>query len=162
MSLLVWQYMLALANVTYNFYGEKCEKYFSSALSGLFIPYMMSHSFFFHFPRSYFWCLSSVFSSILTSLLNHLKRWRPASSVVYSPFIFLLFQETDDAFYIVDVADVLLKHKKWVTLLPRVEPFYGKWWHKNFCGQHENSYFLWACSLWQMVQIASAIVMLTC
>lgn len=34
-------------------------------------------------------------------------------------------EETDDAFYIVDVADLLLKHKKWVTLLPRVEPFYA-------------------------------------
>ena len=32
----------------------------------------------------------------------------------------------DDAFYIVNLADVLLKHKKWVSLLPRVEPFYGK------------------------------------
>ena len=24
------------------------------------------------------------------------------------------------------MADILLKHKKWVSLLPRVEPFYGK------------------------------------
>lgn len=34
-------------------------------------------------------------------------------------------EETDDAFYIVNLADVLLKHKKWVSLLPRVEPFYA-------------------------------------
>lgn len=37
----------------------------------------------------------------------------------------ILPQDTDDAFYIVDLADVLLKHQKWVSLLPRVEPFYG-------------------------------------
>ena len=24
-----------------------------------------------------------------------------------------------------DLADVLLKHQKWISLLPRVEPFYG-------------------------------------
>ncbi|XP_078362453.1 ornithine decarboxylase-like [Oculina patagonica] len=34
-------------------------------------------------------------------------------------------EDSDDAFYIVDLADVLLKHKKWVSLLPRVEPFYA-------------------------------------
>lgn len=34
-------------------------------------------------------------------------------------------EDPDDAFYIVDLADVLLKHKKWVSLLPRVEPFYA-------------------------------------
>ncbi|EDO44188.1 predicted protein [Nematostella vectensis] len=34
-------------------------------------------------------------------------------------------EEKDDAFYIVDLADVVLKHKKWVQLLPRVEPFYA-------------------------------------
>lgn len=34
-------------------------------------------------------------------------------------------EDTDDAFYIVDLADVLLKHQKWVSLLPRVEPFYA-------------------------------------
>lgn len=37
----------------------------------------------------------------------------------------ILPQDTEDAFYIVDLADVLLKHQKWVSLLPRVEPFYG-------------------------------------
>lgn len=39
---------------------------------------------------------------------------------------FIRLQDSDDAFYIVDLADILLKHKKWVSLLPRVEPFYGK------------------------------------
>lgn len=39
---------------------------------------------------------------------------------------FICLQDSDDAFYIVDLADILLKHKKWVSLLPRVEPFYGK------------------------------------
>lgn len=34
-------------------------------------------------------------------------------------------EDSDDAFYIVDLADILLKHKKWVSLLPRVEPFYA-------------------------------------
>lgn len=34
-------------------------------------------------------------------------------------------EDCDDAFYIVDLADVILKHKKWVQLLPRVEPFYA-------------------------------------
>jgi len=34
-------------------------------------------------------------------------------------------EDCDDAFYIVDMADVILKHKKWVQLLPRVEPFYA-------------------------------------
>jgi len=34
-------------------------------------------------------------------------------------------EDSDDAFYIVDMADVILKHKKWVQLLPRVEPFYA-------------------------------------
>lgn len=34
-------------------------------------------------------------------------------------------EDIDDAFYIVDLADVLLKHKQWVSLLPRVEPFYA-------------------------------------
>lgn len=34
-------------------------------------------------------------------------------------------EETDDAFYVVELADILLKHKKWVSLLPRVEPFYA-------------------------------------
>ena len=41
--------------------------------------------------------------------------------------VVVLFQETDDAFYIVELADILLKHKKWVSLLPRVEPFYGRY-----------------------------------
>ena len=39
---------------------------------------------------------------------------------------FICLQDSDDAFYIVDLADILLKHKKWVSLLSRVEPFYGK------------------------------------
>lgn len=34
-------------------------------------------------------------------------------------------EDSDDAFYIVDLADVILKHKKWAQLLPRVEPFYA-------------------------------------
>lgn len=33
--------------------------------------------------------------------------------------------EKDDAFYVVDLGDILLKHKKWVSQLPRVEPFYA-------------------------------------
>ena len=41
--------------------------------------------------------------------------------------VVVLFQETDDAFYVVELADILLKHKKWVSLLPRVEPFYGRY-----------------------------------
>jgi len=44
----------------------------------------------------------------------------------------ILPQDTDDAFYIVDLADVLLKHQKWVSLLPRVEPFYG-WYLGKIC-----------------------------
>ena len=44
----------------------------------------------------------------------------------------ILPQDTDDAFYIVDLADVLLKHQKWVSLLPRVEPFYG-WYLEKIC-----------------------------
>ena len=42
-----------------------------------------------------------------------------------TPVVFFVPKDPDDAFYIVDLADVLLKHKKWVSLLPRVEPFYG-------------------------------------
>jgi len=38
---------------------------------------------------------------------------------------FCPFQEKDDAFYVVDLGDILLKHRKWVSQLPRVEPFYG-------------------------------------
>ncbi|XP_015750284.1 PREDICTED: ornithine decarboxylase-like [Acropora digitifera] len=34
-------------------------------------------------------------------------------------------EEKDDAFYVVDLGDILLKHKKWVSQLPRVEPFYA-------------------------------------
>ena len=44
----------------------------------------------------------------------------------------ILPQDTEDAFYIVDLADVLLKHQKWVSLLPRVEPFYG-WYLGKIC-----------------------------
>lgn len=34
-------------------------------------------------------------------------------------------EEKDDAFYVIDLADILLKHSKWVSQLPRVEPFYA-------------------------------------
>lgn len=47
------------------------------------------------------------------------------SFIKLTPVVFFVPKDPDDAFYIVDLADVLLKHKKWVSLLPRVEPFYG-------------------------------------
>ncbi|CAB4027735.1 ornithine decarboxylase-like, partial [Paramuricea clavata] len=31
----------------------------------------------------------------------------------------------DDAFYCVDIGDILKKHEKWKYLLPRIEPFYA-------------------------------------
>ena len=31
----------------------------------------------------------------------------------------------DEPFYVVDVNDMLLKHKKWLINLPRVKPFYA-------------------------------------
>ena len=36
-------------------------------------------------------------------------------------------QDPDDAFFIGDLGDVVVKHKKWLKSLPRVEPFYGKY-----------------------------------
>lgn len=32
---------------------------------------------------------------------------------------------SDDAFYVVDIADIIRKHKTWSTSLPRVKPFYA-------------------------------------
>lgn len=31
----------------------------------------------------------------------------------------------EDAFYVVDLQDIILKHHKWVTELPRVTPYYA-------------------------------------
>ena len=32
---------------------------------------------------------------------------------------------SDDPFYVVDVADIIRKHKTWTNSLPRVKPFYA-------------------------------------
>ena len=32
----------------------------------------------------------------------------------------------EDAFYVLDIGDVVRKHKEWKLKLPRVAPFYGK------------------------------------
>jgi ornithine decarboxylase len=34
-------------------------------------------------------------------------------------------EDPDDAFFIGDLGDIVAKHKKWLTSLPRVEPFYA-------------------------------------
>ena len=31
----------------------------------------------------------------------------------------------EEAFYVLDVADVARKHKEWTAKMPRVQPFYG-------------------------------------
>jgi len=36
-----------------------------------------------------------------------------------------MLQDKHDAFYVGDLGDIIRKYKNWVTLLPRVEPFYG-------------------------------------
>ena len=36
------------------------------------------------------------------------------------------FQETEEAFYLFDVGDVILKYNAWLEKLPRVTPFYGE------------------------------------
>ena len=35
--------------------------------------------------------------------------------------------EQEEAFYVLDVGDVIRKHKEWKLKLPRVQPFYGKY-----------------------------------
>ena len=32
---------------------------------------------------------------------------------------------SEDAFYVVDIQDILRKHKKWLLNMPRVQPFYA-------------------------------------
>jgi len=32
----------------------------------------------------------------------------------------------EEAFYVLDVGDIVRKHKDWMLKLPRVEPHYGK------------------------------------
>ena len=39
---------------------------------------------------------------------------------------FFYFQETEEAFYLFDVGDVILKYNAWLEKLPRVTPFYGE------------------------------------
>lgn len=34
----------------------------------------------------------------------------------------------EEAFYVLDVGDIVRKHKVWKSLMPRVHPFYGKFW----------------------------------
>lgn len=37
----------------------------------------------------------------------------------------------EDAFFVIDLADVLRKHKKWMTLFPRIKPYYAVKCHDN-------------------------------
>lgn len=37
----------------------------------------------------------------------------------------------EDAFFVVDLADVIKKHKKWTTLFPRIKPYYAVKCHDN-------------------------------
>lgn len=35
-------------------------------------------------------------------------------------------KEQEDAFYILDVGDIVEKHRTWLSKIPRVEPHFGK------------------------------------
>lgn len=37
----------------------------------------------------------------------------------------ILEGNSEDAFYVVDIQDILRKHKKWLLNMPRVQPFYA-------------------------------------
>lgn len=37
----------------------------------------------------------------------------------------------EEAFYVMDVGDVIRKHKEWKLKMPRVAPFYGNQMHKQ-------------------------------
>ena len=37
----------------------------------------------------------------------------------------ILDGNSEDAFYVVDIQDILRKHKKWLLNMPRVQPFYA-------------------------------------
>lgn len=34
-------------------------------------------------------------------------------------------KDQEDAFYIVDIGDIINKHREWITKIPRVAPHYG-------------------------------------
>ena len=44
----------------------------------------------------------------------------------YFYYYYCLFQFKEDAFIVVDIGDVLKKHKKWLEELPRVKPYFGR------------------------------------
>ena len=68
---------------------------------------------------------SCHYKSDLTCIYYTCENYKCIFFIKLTPVVFFVPKDPDDAFYIVDLADVLLKHKKWVSLLPRVEPFYG-------------------------------------
>lgn len=42
----------------------------------------------------------------------------------------------EDAFYILDLGDIIRKHKEWILSMPRVTPFYGKLLHLIPCDKY--------------------------
>ena len=54
----------------------------------------------------------------------HLVSQSPADMIMTLMYFHL--QETEEAFYLFDVGDVILKYKTWLEKLPRVTPFYGE------------------------------------
>ncbi len=50
---------------------------------------------------------------------------RLTNSIFFKNAFFVL-QFEDDGFMVVDIGDVLKKHKEWMEELPNVTPFFGK------------------------------------
>jgi len=56
---------------------------------------------------------------------------RTVNDVILEKMYYHEQEAIEDAFFVVDLADVIKKHKKWTALFPRIKPFYAVKCHDN-------------------------------